>query len=35
MTSHTEYLWFETAKQEEFVRITDEVEATSILSARR
>ncbi len=27
MTSHTEYLWFETARQEEFVRITDEVEA--------
>lgn len=25
--AHTEYLWFNTHKQEEFVRITDEVEA--------
>ena len=25
MKSHTEYLWFETRKREEFVRITDEV----------
>lgn len=27
MKAHTEYLWFETRKREEFVRITDEVEA--------
>jgi secondary thiamine-phosphate synthase enzyme len=27
MKAHTEYLWFETRKSEEFVRITDEVEA--------
>lgn len=27
MKTHTEYLWFETRRQEEFVRITDEVEA--------
>jgi secondary thiamine-phosphate synthase enzyme len=25
MKAHTEYLWFETGKREEFVRITDEV----------
>ena len=25
MKSHTEYLWFETKKREEFVRITDDV----------
>ena len=25
MRSHTEYLWFDTKKREEFVRITDEV----------
>ncbi|MFN8138302.1 MAG: secondary thiamine-phosphate synthase enzyme YjbQ [Fimbriimonadales bacterium] len=27
MKAHTEYLWFNTRKQEEFVRITDEVAA--------
>jgi secondary thiamine-phosphate synthase enzyme len=27
MKSHTEYLWFQTKKREEFVRITDEVAA--------
>jgi secondary thiamine-phosphate synthase enzyme len=27
MKAHTEYLWFETAQREEYVRITDEVAA--------
>ena len=27
MKTHTDYLWFETAKRQEFVRITDEVRA--------
>lgn len=32
MTTHTEYLWFETRQREEFVRITDKIEQIVIKS---